>query len=120
MNAIVYWGPTRSKIHYWLRERRVFMRKRKQFRDYIDRLPSFFPLNFEGKLPLLFRLIRYPPGPGIRGTIVLNSEELATIYHFPAKITIPSVPYVEAKKAGPPPSLPVEKEEFPPGEVKEE
>ncbi len=109
MNAIAYWGPTRTKIHYWARERRLFMRKRKQFRSYVERMPSFFPWNFDGKLPFLFRLIRYPKTPGIGGTFVLNTEELATIYHFPAKVTIPSVPSVEAKKAGPPLSLPVEK-----------
>lgn len=108
MNSLVYYGPTRSKIHYWFRERRLFMRKRKQFRSYIERMPSFFPWNYEGKLPFLFRLIRYPPRPGIRGTFVLNAEELATIYHFPSKITIPSMSYVEAKKAGPPSGLPVE------------
>lgn len=110
MNALLYWGPTRTKIHYWLRERRLFMRKRKQFRDYIERIPSFFPWNFEGKLPFLFRLIRYPRTPGIGGAVVLNSEELATIYHFPSKIQIPSMFYVEAKKAGPPSGLPVEEE----------
>ena len=96
------------------------MRKRKQFRDYIARLPSYFHWNFEGKLPFFLRLIRYPPNPGIRGTIVLNSEELATIYHFPSKITIPSMSYVEAKKAGPPASLPVEEVELPVEEIKEE
>jgi hypothetical protein len=108
MNAINYWGPTRSRIHYWFRDRRLFMRKRKQFRAYIERMPSFFPWNFAGKLPFLFRLIRYPRGPGIGGTFVLNTEELATIFHFPAKISIPSMTYVEAKKAGPPSNLPVE------------
>jgi hypothetical protein len=111
MNTICFWGPTRTRIHYWFRERRLFMRKRKQFRDYLERMPSYFPWNFEGELPFLFRFLRYPPGPGIRGTIVLNSEELATIYHFPSKITIPSMPYVEAKKAGPPSGLPVEEVE---------
>ena len=120
MNNILYWGPTRSKIHYWFRERRLFMRQRKQFRDYVSRMPSFFPWNFDGKLPFLFRLIRYPKGPGIRGTIVLNSEELATIYHFPSKITIPSMYYVEAKKAGPPAGLPVEEVELPVEKIKEE
>jgi len=108
MNSIVFWGPTRTRIQYWFRERRLFMRKRKQFRSYVERMPSFFPWNFEGELPFLFRLIRYPRTPGIGGTFVLNTEELATIFHFPSKITTPSLSYVEAKKAGPPPTLPVE------------
>jgi hypothetical protein len=111
MNAFIFWGPTRTRVHYWFRDRRLFMRKRKQFRNYVERLPSYFPWNLNGEpLPIL-RLIRYPLGPGIRGTIILNTEELATIYHFPSKITIPSMPYVEAKKAGPPSGLPVEETE---------
>ena len=42
---------------------------------------------------------------------ILNTEELATLFHFPMKITgmlAPSMSYVESKKAGPPPNLPVE------------
>jgi hypothetical protein len=59
-------------------------------------------------------LRRFPPlYPNLvgEGNPVLNTEELATIFHFPTKIsgiTIPTVTPVEAKKAGPPPNLPVE------------
>lgn len=112
MNTIVFMGPTRTKIHYWLRERRLYLRKRKQFGNYIERLPPYFPWNLDGKFPLILELLtfgRYPKGPGLgKGTIVLNDEELATLYHFPAKIEVPTVPRVEAKKRGPPPELPVE------------
>jgi hypothetical protein len=106
LNRLTFWGPTRTRVHYYLRNRRLFLRKRLRFKNYIERLPSTHPRNMKGKLswPFVFA----PRGPGIRGTCVLNIEELATIFHFPAKIIVPTVPYIEAKKAGPPPRLPTE------------
>ncbi len=109
LNGICYMGPTRTRIHYWLRERRLYLRKRKQFRHYLDRLPAYFPWNLMGEP--VFPHIRgiYPLGPGIgQGAFVLNAEELATLYHFPSKIKVPTVPRVEAKKGGPPLGLPTE------------
>ncbi|KPJ71614.1 hypothetical protein AMJ50_01225 [Parcubacteria bacterium DG_74_3] len=108
LNSLVFWGPTRTRIHYWLKERRLFLRKRKQFRNYIERLPSLFPRTEDGVPFWPFGLA--PRGPGIRGTIILNSEELATLYHFPAKIeaVTPAITPIEAKKGGPPPGLPTE------------
>ena len=50
--------------------------------------------------------------------MILNTEELATIFHLPALAAPlpPEVPRVEAKRGGPPPELPVEeiKKEVPP------
>lgn len=108
-NVITFNRITRAKIHYWLRERRLYLRKRKQFRDYIERFPPYFPWNLNGDPPLIFDLFRYPKGATKgKGTMILNAEELATIFHFPAKIILPTVPRVEAKKGGPPPELPIE------------
>jgi hypothetical protein len=40
---------------------------------------------------------------------ILNTEELATIYHFPTKmVEAPMVHRIEAKKGEPPAGLPVE------------
>jgi len=86
--------PTLTKSYtiltWFLDKRRVFVKKRKLFRNYIQRLPAFFP----------------QPG----GTFVLNVEELATIFHFPGKITSPSsaVVRVGSKKGEAPPGLPTE------------
>lgn len=113
LNTIAYHGPTRTRIHYWFRDRRLYLRKRKQFRHFVDRFPPHFPWNLEGEFPPLLDFLtlgRYPKGPTKRrGTMVFNAEELATIFHFPPKIIIPSVSTVETKKGGPPPELPVEK-----------
>ncbi len=80
----------KSPFFWFLDKRRVYLKKRRIFRYYVKRWTPYFPL------------------PG--GTFILNSEELATLFHFPGKITVPtpSIPRVEAKKGEAPPELPVE------------
>ncbi|MBI4138132.1 MAG: hypothetical protein HY482_00860 [Candidatus Wildermuthbacteria bacterium] len=75
---------------WFLDRRRTFVKKRRIFRNYVMRVPPNFP----------------QPG----GTFYLNIEELATIFHFPGKMTTPSasVSRVGAKKGEAPPGLPVE------------
>jgi len=95
-NALIPDGKTVTKVRkkwydpFWFPQRRLYLQKRKTFRKYINRLPYNFPL------------------PG--GTFVLNTEELATLWHFPSKILTPAsqVPRVEAKKGEAPLELPVE------------
>ncbi len=71
-------------------KRRLYLKKRISFRKYVNRLSYYFP----------------QPG----GTFVLNTEELATIFHFPSKILSPAslLPRVEAKKGEAPIDLPTE------------
>ncbi len=94
LNGLKPWPKTITKVHtiltWFLDKRRVYLRKRRMFRNYILRLPPLFPR------------------PG--GTFVLNIEELATIYHFPTKIAgaVPFVPRVEVRKGEAPPGLPSE------------
>jgi hypothetical protein len=111
LNRIVFFGATRTRIHYLLKDRRLYLRKRQRLREYIERLPSFFPWSMVGEYPPLIKFLipfgyRIPPGK--RPILILNTEELATIFHFPVKIYIPTVPRVEAKRVGPPPTLPGE------------
>jgi len=92
MNTIVFLGKTRTRIHYLFRRRRLYSRKRSIFERYIRRFPPSYPKWI---------------GPG---NIVLNAEELATIFHLPTKAAIlpPGVPRVFAKKGEPPPGIPTE------------
>ena len=70
--------------------RRTYLRKRKMFRNYVKRVPALFPR------------------PG--GTYVLDSEELATLYHFPGRAVAPSptISRVEIKRGEAPRGLPTE------------
>jgi len=98
LNAIVPHGQpyiTKIKKNWFLPlnllfNRRLYFRKRRIFRAYKMRVRTPFP------------------APG--GTFVLNTEELATLFHFPGKRTAsaPFVQRIEAKKGEAPPGLPIE------------
>lgn len=84
-------GSTRTKVHYLFRKRRVFLRARRMLRNAVLRFPAYFPDR--GK-----------------GCALLSTEELATLFHFPFKISslaFPTVERVEHRKGGPPPNLPI-------------
>ena len=92
LNRLSFSGKTRPKIHYIWRKRRVFLRARRMFKNSVLRFPALFPDR---------RSI----------SAILSTEEMATIFHFPMKITgliAPTMARVESKKGGPPPNLPVE------------
>ncbi len=99
MNGLIPLGKTLTKIHKswflplnWLIPRRTYLRCRRLFRNYKERLSVFYPRN--------------------GGSFILNSEELASIFHFPSQAVAaaPGISRVEAK-TGMPPGLPVEEEE---------
>jgi len=80
-----------KSVPFWfLDKRRYYLRQRRIFRYYKSRLPTLFP-----------RLGR---------TYILNTEELATLYHFPGEMVAPAMGLarVEVKKGGPPSELPIE------------
>jgi hypothetical protein len=64
------------------------------FRNTVLRFPSLYPKRMSDDL-----------------NPIMSSEELATMYHFPLRVSGmvgPTMENVESKKAGPPPNLPVE------------
>ena len=108
LNQLKPWPRTLTKIKKYvtlmkvpipinelLRARRVFRKKRRLFFRYIKRFPPLFPK------------------PSKEGIFLLNTEELATIFHFPGRAVAPSptVPRVGAKRGGAPADLPLELEE---------
>lgn len=100
LNALFPYGGTITKIRrdwynwFWFLDRRLYLRCRKMFRQYRERFYSIFPR----------------PADRTTGQFILNTEELATLYHFPSRAVAPApgVPRVEAKKEAAPPELPVE------------
>lgn len=91
MNSFGFIGNTRPKVHFFLRKRRAFLRARKMFRMTALRFPPYYPDRRAG-------------------CPILNSEELATIFHFPLRVSgmvAPTMENIESKKAGPPSNLPI-------------
>jgi len=88
------WKYTITKVKsvpFWfLDKRRFYLRQRRIFRYYTKRFSPLFPRK--------------------GGTYVLNTAELATLYHFPGRqvAPAPAIPRIEAKKGEAPPGLPVE------------
>ena len=92
LNRLSFSAKTRPKIHYVWRKRRAFLRARRMIKNSVLRFPALFP---------------------DRQSIsaILSTEEMATLFHFPMKITglvAPTMARVESKKGGPPPNLPIE------------
>ncbi len=102
LNGLVPLGKTMTKIHKsWflplnlLIPRRLYLRKRKIFKNYLRRVGPLFPL---------------PGGNYSTGVFVLNIEEMATLFHFPGRAQAPApfVPRIESKRGEAPPGLPTE------------
>ena len=100
LNSIYPYGPTLTKIHKhwflpvnWFKKRRTYLRCRKLFRNYVRRWTVNFPKDAPKKT--LF---------------IMNSEEVASLFHFPSKGAAPatSVPRIESKKGGTPSGLPID------------
>lgn len=75
------------------RERRIYLKKRQMLRRYKKRDHPLFP-----------RERKYP------SSFVLNTEELASLYHFPGRTSAPApfMKRIETKKSEAPPGLPTE------------
>ncbi|MEK7124737.1 MAG: hypothetical protein AAB877_03620, partial [Patescibacteria group bacterium] len=92
MNYIRFSVATRPKTQFIFRKRIPYLRTRRMLRNYVMRFPPHFPDRR-------------------KDCNIFSTEELATIFHFPLKITglvLPTMQRVESKKAGPPPNLPTE------------
>lgn len=91
-NSMRFFAGTRTKINYILRDRRLYLRKRKIFKNYIYGSPPIGGFHYFRRGPMF----------------VLNIEELATLYHFPNQLDAPRVYQPTSKKGEPPVNLPME------------
>lgn len=98
LNAMFPLGDTFTKIKKSLflpfnlfRDRRLYLRCRRMFRNFQRRVNPLFPVSSNDK-----------------GLFILNSEELASIYHFPSEKLAPFTPRIGTKKGEPPLGLPME------------
>jgi hypothetical protein len=92
MNNFGFQAKTRPRVHFFWRQRRVFLRARRMFRMAVLRFPPLYP-DRRSLCP------------------ILSTEEMATLYHLPFKISgmvAQSLQKIESKKSGPPPNLPIE------------
>ena len=101
LNSLIPTNSTDQHDYKWESPLGVLEEWRKEdtFKAYIHR--SFFYPPFDktrdGKLNKVYRT-----------QIMLNAEELATIFHFPGKeVSAPTISRVDAKKSEPPANLPV-------------
>lgn len=85
---------TATKVYGHMKKQRLYLRKRRMLRNYKLRLWPFYPRSCSH----------------IGGNFILNSEELASLFHFPGKIVAPSAALerIETKKGEPPSTLPIE------------
>ena len=104
MQALVPSADTITKIKqnwydwFWFKKQRLFLRKRRLFRSYVNRIWVGWP----------HPCVSDPDKSGRR--FILTAEEIASLYHFPGRMvaSAPGLSRVEAKKGEPPSSLPVE------------
>lgn len=94
LNGFKKWGKTKTRVYFFhiFGKRFSYLKKRQIFRRYLLRETPLFPKR--------------------DGLFVLNTEELATIFHLPLNVNIIGtyLPRVQAKKGEAPAELPTEDE----------
>ncbi len=114
-NSNEFWRVNGTQADYYSEyfpasEETVMMLSQRMLHEYQNR--GFF------HLPMRHHLLNTHTVPwGLRGlikpykhppTFILNTEELATIWHFPGQILqVPTLTRIESKEAAPPPNLPI-------------
>jgi hypothetical protein len=92
LNGVKPWGKTITKIQApdIFTKRRLYVKKRNMFENYVNRRSAFDPF------------------PG--GQFLLGIDELATIYHFPGVEVAPTqaLKRIQTKRGAPPATLPIE------------
>jgi hypothetical protein len=97
LNGLKPWNITLPGAVYLFADRRNEFRKKRLVRLYKERIGD----------PLWPRSAVVG---GKQGVFVLNTEELATLFHFPSQVLAPTpaIKRIEAKRGEAPPGLPTE------------
>lgn len=105
-------SPTSIDYSWQFKKTRKSYRRKRVFRDYIKR--NFAQYTYSSAIHYLEKPLFFQRWPILSwffirsNPFVFNSEELATVYHFPSEpVKTPLTPKVEAKKSEPPRGLPV-------------
>ncbi len=103
---------TRASFWYFphlFPKKRALARRQRIYRNYRER--KMYEDEVEPVLSKLWemRFFHWGFGAQAQGRMVLNTEELATLYHPPIAVVLtgPLIKRVEAKKGGPPAGLPI-------------
>jgi len=89
--SITIFGGYLARFFPWYQKTRVFAKKRRLYDNYINRRFGFSGRLSNEKLP------------------VLNTEELATLFHFPSvAVKAPNLRVLSSRRAGPPINLPID------------
>ncbi|MFA6256987.1 MAG: hypothetical protein WCT29_01605 [Candidatus Paceibacterota bacterium] len=111
-NGIIRYNPTQGDAYggiITIGAKTVMMLANRMLLQYRERAFFHLPLRHQlftthtmhWPLSLLFHAYHHPE------TFVLNTEELATLWHFPGQILkVPTLERIESKEASPPPNLP--------------
>lgn len=87
-------------VNYFFVKRMEYFKKKKIVRDF--RARSYFYPPYRS-----FTNLNSPFGGQVK-QFILNTEELATIYHYPGRTAeVPTLPRIEARKGEPPANLPI-------------
>lgn len=79
--------------------------KDRMLEEYRER--GFYHLPLRHHIPVPFPLSTFFPKYNHHHTFVLNTEELATLWHFPGQIVkVPGLERIESKESSPPTNLP--------------
>jgi hypothetical protein len=106
LNSFVRTNSTQFDYPWQFTKNSLLAYKNRMLGEYRER--SYFSDPLRKKIPIIWPMSMFVPKWIYSSTFVLNTEELATIFHFPGQILkMPTLERVESKEAAPPTNLPM-------------
>ncbi|MCX6758050.1 MAG: hypothetical protein NTZ44_04185 [Candidatus Nomurabacteria bacterium] len=105
LNSFDRFNSTQFDYPWQYTEKSLLQLKDRMLEEYRER--AFYHLPLRHGIPIPWPLSIFLPKYFHHHPVVLNTEELATIFHFPGQILkVPGLERVESKEASPPTNLP--------------